>query len=100
MIEEDLMSLAAWRSIRDTLALLAGMYTDDYFVFGSRSYVRQAMHDFTVDAESRLGVNAVKTEKTLCGKEINIIGYANDTSEAHSIGLCNHSFSRWYVQCT
>ncbi len=39
MVEEDLMSLAAWRSIRDTLALLAGMYTDDYFVFGSRGYV-------------------------------------------------------------
>ncbi len=45
------------------------------------------MHDFTVDAKSHLGVNAVKTEKTLCGKEIDIIGYANDTSEAHTTGL-------------
>ncbi len=50
------------------------------------------MHDFTVDAESRLGVNAVKTEKTLCGKEIDIIGYANDTSEAHTIGLSQPLF--------
>jgi hypothetical protein len=87
MVEEDLMSMAAHRCVRDTQALLAGMYTDDYFVFGSRGYVRKAMHDFTVDAESRLGVNAVKAEKTLCGEEIDIIGYANDTSAAHTIGL-------------
>ena len=36
MVEENLMSLAAYRSVRDTQALLAGMYTDDYFVFGSK----------------------------------------------------------------
>ena len=29
MVTEDLMSLAAQRSVRDTQALLAGMYTDD-----------------------------------------------------------------------
>jgi hypothetical protein len=92
MVEEDLMSMAAHRCVRDTQALLAGMYTDDYFVFGSRGYVRKAMHDFTGDAESRLGVNAVKAEKTLCGEEIDIIGYANDTSAAHTIGLSQPLF--------
>jgi hypothetical protein len=92
MVEEDLMSMAAHRCVRDTQALLAGMYTDDYFVFGSRGYVRKAMHDFTVDAESRLSVNAVKAEKTLCGEEIDIIGYANDTSAAHTIGLSQPLF--------
>ncbi len=57
------------------------------------------MHDFTVDAESRLGVNAVKTEKTLCGKEIDIIGYANTgTSEAHTIGLSQPLFLK--MVCT
>ncbi len=73
MVTED-MSLAAQRIVRDTQALLAGMYTDDCFVFGSLEYVKQAMKDFTVDAESRLGVPAVKAEKTLCGNGIDIIG--------------------------
>jgi hypothetical protein len=50
------------------------------------------MHDFTVDAESRLGMNAVKAGKTLCGEEIDIIGYANDTSAAHTIGLSQPLF--------
>ncbi len=48
------MSLAAWRSVGDILTLLAGMYIDDYFEFGSSTYFRKAMHDFTVDAESCL----------------------------------------------
>jgi hypothetical protein len=39
MVTEDLMSLAAQRSVRDTQALLAGMYTDDYFVFGGLEFV-------------------------------------------------------------
>ncbi len=59
------MSMAAHRCVRDTLVFHAGIYTDDFFVFGSRDYVCKAMHDFTVDAESRLGMNAVKAEKTL-----------------------------------
>ena len=63
------------------------MYTDDYFVFGNAEYVRQACANFTADAESRLGDNAVKAEKTLCGSDIDIIGYANDTTPAHTIGL-------------
>jgi len=50
------------------------------------------MHDYTVKAESRLGTNAVKAEKTLCGEEIDVIGYANDTSGAHTIGLSQPLF--------
>ena len=92
MVTEDLMSLAAQRSVRDTQALLAGMYTDDYFVFGSLEFVEQAMKDFTADAESRLGVPAVKAEKTLCGNDIDIIGYTNDTSSNHTIGLSRPLF--------
>ena len=61
MVTKDLMSLAAQRSVRGTQAVLAGMYTDDYFVFGSLEYVEQAMKDFMAEAESRLGVPAVKT---------------------------------------
>jgi len=67
--------------------MLSGMYTADYFVFGNAEYVRQACANFTADAESRLGDNAVKAEKTLCGSDIDIIGYANDTTSAHTIGL-------------
>ena len=92
MVTEDLMSLAAQRSVRDTQALLAGMYTDDYFVFGSLKFVEQAMKDFTADAESRLGVPAVKAEKTLCGNDIDIIGYTNDTTSKHTIGLSRPLF--------
>ena len=92
MVTEDLMSLAAQRSVRDTQALLAGMYTDDYFVFGSLEFVEQAMKDFTADAESRLGVPAVKAEKTLCGNDIDIIGYTNDTTSKHTIGLSRPLF--------
>ncbi len=51
MITEDLASLAAHRSIRDTGAMLSGMYTDDYFVFGNAEYVRQACANFTADAD-------------------------------------------------
>ena len=29
----------------------------------------------------------MKAEKTLCGSDIDIIGYANDTMPAHTIGL-------------
>jgi hypothetical protein len=50
------------------------------------------MKDFTADAESRLGVPAVKAEKTLCGNDIDIIGYTNDTSSKHTIGLSRPLF--------
>ena len=61
MITEDLASVAAHRSISDTGAMLSGMYTDDYFVFGNAEYVRQACADFTTDTESRLGHNACRS---------------------------------------
>ncbi len=83
--------MAAHRSIRDTGAMLSGMYTDDYFVFGNAEYVRQACANFTADAESRLGDNAVKAEKTLCGSDIDIIGYANDTSQPTRLG-CHYLY--------
>jgi len=51
MITEDLASLAAHRSIRDTGAMLSGMYTDDYFVFGNAEYVQQACANFTADED-------------------------------------------------
>jgi hypothetical protein len=60
MVTEDLASRAAERSIRDTGALLCGMYTDDFFVFGNAAYVAQAMEEFTADAEECLGIPAVK----------------------------------------
>ena len=50
------------------------------------------MKDFTADAESRLGVPAVKAEKTLCGNDIDIIGYTNDTTLKHTIGLSRPLF--------
>ena len=81
-------------SITDTGAMLSGMYTDDYFVFGNAEYVRQACANFTADAESRLGDNAVKSEKTFCGSDIDIIGYANDTTPAHTIGLSLSQFMK------
>jgi len=56
-------------------------------VFGNAAYVQQACANFTADAASRLGANAVKSEKMLCGSDIDIIGYANDTTPAHTIGL-------------
>ena len=68
------------------------MHTDDYFVFASLEYVEQAMKDFTADAESRLGVPAVKAEKTLCGNDIDIIVYTNDTSSKQTIGLSHPLF--------
>ena len=54
------------------------------------------MKDFTADAESRLGVPAVKAEKTLCGNDIDIIGYTNDTSSKNQCRA--HSFSRLCAQ--
>ena len=92
MVTEDLASRAAQRSIRDTGALLCGMYTDDFFVFGNAAYVAQAMGEFTADAEECLGIPAVKVEKTLCGNDIDIIGYTNDTSGNHTIGLSQPLF--------
>ena len=50
------------------------------------------MKDFPDDAESRLGVPAVKAEKTLCGNDIDIIEYTNDTSWKHTIGLSRPLF--------
>ncbi len=45
------------------------------------------MRQFHCGCGSRSGANAVKAEKTLCGSDIDIIGYANDTTPAHTIGL-------------
>ena len=68
------------------------MYTDDYFVFGSREFVVAETSGFSVDAESVMGVDAIDTQKTLSGCDIDIIGLANCTTAVHTIGLSETIF--------
>jgi hypothetical protein len=66
---------------------LSAMYTDDFFLFGTREFVEAESARFSADAESAVGVGAINVKKTVSGSHIDIIGLANDTSAAHTIGM-------------
>jgi hypothetical protein len=68
------------------------MYTDDFFVFGSRAFVEDETARFADDAESVVGADAINVKKTIAGTDIDIIGLANDTTATHSIGMSSTIF--------
>jgi hypothetical protein len=57
--------------------MLSAMYTDDFFVFGSRAFVAAKMVCFAADAASVVGKDTINAKKTVSGTNIDIIGMAN-----------------------
>jgi len=92
LVPEDCAGRSAHRCMESYGCALAAMYTDDYFVFGSRAFVAAESARFTIDAESVVGVDAINGLKTLSGSRIDIIGLANDMTAAHTIGLSEAIF--------
>jgi hypothetical protein len=87
MVAEDCGGRSAHRCVEETGCLLSGMYTDDYFVMGSRPFVERETARFQDDAVAIVGEGAINTQKTLSGSCIDIIGMSNDMTENHTIGL-------------
>ena len=92
LVTEDLIGRSAYRCLRARGCALSAMYTDDFFVFGSRAFVEEEMARFADDAEAVVGADAINAKKTISGTGIDIIGLANDTTATHSIGMSSTIF--------
>jgi hypothetical protein len=87
MIAEDLASLAAHRSIRDTGAMLSGTYTDDYFVFGTRGVCPASVRQFHCGCGVPFGRQRSEGKRRYADRTSTSLADANDTTPAHTIGL-------------
>jgi len=87
LVAVDLAGRSSHRCWSQYGCALSAMYTDDFFLFGTREFVEAESARFSADAESAVGVGAINVKKTVSGSHIDIIGLANDTSAAHTIGM-------------
>jgi len=87
MVTDDCTGRSAARCMESLGCQLTTMYTDDFIVFGSASFVRQEMDRFRRDAEEIVGDEPINEKKTVAGSGIEAIGFTMDTTDNHAIGL-------------
>jgi hypothetical protein len=72
-------------------------FTDDYFSFGSESFVRQEILDITADIEEIVAPGSISPDKTLFGQHVPIIGYQLDLVN-FTIGVLEKHFGKMFHQ--
>ena len=87
MVTDDCTGRSAHRCMEGFGCQLTTMYTDDFMVFGSVSFVQHEMDQFRRDAEEIIGDEPINEKKTVVGPGIEAIGFTMDTTDNHAIGL-------------